>query len=142
MFHFAVATELERSTTWLLYPLVASSSLLLAYLAFLIMQWGYSRSKLVQGWMRRLTGKSPKEEKMLLHTLPYYLAITRSSCEVSWKKISFSDSKLGSQAYVLNLPIGHKISNVARDAVKHGNFEWKLNKLNKRRWKTWVSRSK
>ena len=94
MFHLAVATELERSTTWLLYPLVASSSLLLAYLAFLIMKWGYSRSKLVQGWMRRLTGKSPKEEKMLLHTLPYYLAITRSSCEVSWKKISFSDSKL------------------------------------------------
>ena len=83
---FAVARELERSTSWLLYPLVASSSLLLAYLAFLIMKWGYSRSKLVQGWMRRLTGKSPKEEKMLLHTLPYYLAITRSSCEVSWKR--------------------------------------------------------
>ena len=87
-------TELERSTTWLLYPLVASSSLLLAYLAALIMQWAYSRSELVQGWMRRLRGKLPKEEKMLLHTLPYYLAITRSSCEVSWKKISFSDSKL------------------------------------------------
>ena len=82
-YNFSVASELERSTTWLLYPLVASSSLLLAYLAFLIMKWGYSRSKLVQGWMRRLTGKSPKEEKMLLHTLPYYLAITRSSCEVS-----------------------------------------------------------
>ena len=136
---FAVARELERSTSWLLYPLVASSSLLLAYLAFLIMKWGYSRSKLVQGWMRRLTGKSPKEEKMLLHTLPYYLAITRSSCEVSWKKISFLDSKLNSQAYVLNLPIGHKISNVARDAVKLKDFEWKLNELNKRRWKTWVS---
>ena len=93
-YNFSVATELERSTTWLLYPLIASSSLLLAYLAFLIMKWGYTRSELVQGWMRRLTGKSPKEEKMLLHTLPYYLAITRSSCEVSWKKISFSDSKL------------------------------------------------
>ena len=77
--HLAV----ERSTSRLLYPLVASSSLLLAYLAALIIKWGYSRSKLVQGWMRRLTGKSPKEEKMLLHTLPYYLAITRSSCEVS-----------------------------------------------------------
>ena len=43
-----------------------------------------------------------------------------------------------SQAYVLNLPIGHKISNVARDAVKLGDFKWKLNELNKRRWKTWV----
>ena len=94
MYHLAVTTELERSTTWLLYPLVASSSLLLAYLAAIIMQWAYSRSELVQGWMRRLRGKLPKEEKMLLHTLPYYLAITRSSCEVSWKKISFSDSKL------------------------------------------------
>ena len=94
IYNFSVARELERSTSWLLYPLVASSSLLLTYLAFLIMKWGYSRSKLVQGWMRRLRGKSPKEEKMLLHTLPYYLAITRSSCEVSWKKISFSDSKL------------------------------------------------
>ena len=80
--HLTVARALERSTTWLFYPLVVSSSLLLAYLAVLIMKWGYSRSKLVQGWMRRLKGKPPKEEKMLLHTLPYYLAITRSSCEV------------------------------------------------------------
>ena len=80
--HFAEAKVLETSTTWLLYSLVASSSLLLAYLTFLIMKWGYLRSELVKGWMRRLTGKSPKEEKMLLHTLPYYLAITRSSCEV------------------------------------------------------------
>ena len=81
--HFAEAKVLGTSTTWLLYSLVASSSLLLAYLAFLIMKWGYLRSELVKGWMRRLTGKLPKEEKMLLHTLPYYLAITRSSCEVS-----------------------------------------------------------
>ena len=36
----------------------------------------------MQGWTRRLIGKPPKEEKMLLHTLPYYLAISRSSCEV------------------------------------------------------------
>ena len=86
MHHLAAATELEKFTAWLLYLLVASSSLFLAYLAFLTMNWGYTRSELAQGWMRRLTGKSPKGEKMLLHTLPYYLAITRSSCEVSWKK--------------------------------------------------------
>ena len=73
----------ERSSSWLLYPLVASSILLLAYLALLIVKWTYSRSVLAQGWLRRLTGKPLKEEKMLLHTLPYYLAITRSSCEVS-----------------------------------------------------------
>ena len=92
--YLTVARAMKRSTTWLFYPLVVSSSLLLAYLAALIMKWSYSRSKLVHGWVRRLTRKPPKEEKMLLHTLPYYLAITRSSCEVSWKKISFSDSKL------------------------------------------------
>ena len=62
--------------------MVTSSSLLLVYLAFLVLRYTYSRSKLVQGWTRRLIGKPPKEEKMLLHTLPYYLAITRSSCEV------------------------------------------------------------
>ena len=85
---------MDRSTSWLFYPLIAFSSLLLTYFSALFIKLGYSRSELVQGWMRRLTGKSPKEEKMLLHTLPYYLAITRSSCEVNWKKISFSDSKL------------------------------------------------
>ena len=85
IYHLAETRELETSTDWLLYLLVASSSLLLANLVFLIMKWGYSKSKQVQGWMRRLRGKPPKEEKMLLHTLPYYLAITRSSCEVSWQ---------------------------------------------------------
>ena len=75
--------EVISSNSWLPYPLVASSSLLLAYLAALIMKWGYTRFKLVQEWVRILTGKLPQEEKMLLHTLPYYLAITRSSCEVS-----------------------------------------------------------
>ena len=73
---------LESPVSWQFYSLVASSSLLLAYLAFLILRYTYSRSKLVQGWTRRIVGKAPKEEKMLLHTLPYYLAITRSSCEV------------------------------------------------------------
>ena len=57
------------------------------------------------------------------------------------KKISFSDSALSLQAYVLNLPIGHKISNVARDAVKLGDYKWKLNEHNRKRWKTWVSQS-
>ena len=74
--------ESSTATAWQFYPLVASSSLLFVYLAFLILRHGYSRSKLVQGWTRRMIGKPPKEEKMLLHTLPYYLAITRTSCEV------------------------------------------------------------
>merc|ERR1712107_90455 len=90
--------ESSTATAWQFYPLVASSSLLLVYLAFLVLRYTYSRSKLVQGWTRRLIGNPP----MLLHTLPYYLAITRSSCE----------------AHVLNLPIGHQASNNANDTVK------------------------
>ena len=74
--------SIARPTTWQFHPLVVSASLLLAYLTFAVLRYSYSRSKLVQGWTRRLLGKPPKEEKMLLHTLPYYLAITRSSCEV------------------------------------------------------------
>ena len=74
--------SMARPTTWQFHPLVVSASLLLVYLTFIVLRYGYSRSKLAQGWTRRLLGKPPKEEKMLLHTLPYYLAITRSSCEV------------------------------------------------------------
>ena len=73
---------MTRPTTWQFHPLVVSASLLLVYLTFIVLRFGYSRSKLAQGWTRRLLGKPPKEEKMVLHTLPYYLAITRSSCEV------------------------------------------------------------
>ena len=75
--------SMARPSTWQFHPLVVSASLLLAYLTFAVLRYCYSRSKRVQGWTRRLLGKPPKEEKMLLHTLPYYLAITRSSCEVS-----------------------------------------------------------
>ena len=60
---------------------------------------------------------------------------------VRWGASFFFASKFSLQAYILNLPIGHKTSNgnVARDAVKLGDFKWKLNMNNKRRWKTWVS---
>ena len=119
---------------WQYYAMVAALSLSLAYLAVLFMKWACSRSELVQQWKRRLQGKLP-EEKMLLHTLPYYLAITRSSCEV---KDYCLDSSLNLQAYVLNLPIGHKISNTAGDAVKLVNYRWKHNKGS---WQTLVSLS-
>ena len=45
------------------------------------------------------------------------------------------------QVYVLNLPIGHKISNPSRDAVELGDVKWKLDKHNRRRWNVWVSLS-
>ena len=63
---------------WQFYPLVTSSSLLLAYLAFLALKRRFSRAKILEAQTENI----PREEKMLLHTLPYYLAITRSSCEV------------------------------------------------------------
>ena len=37
------------------------------------------------------------------------------------------------QAYILNLPIGHTVSNVARDTVKLGDFEWTPNEYSKRK---------
>ena len=78
----AEVVSMARPTSWHFYPLVVSGSILLAYFTVVVVRFSYSRSKLVQGMTRWLIGKPPKEEKMLLHTLPYYLAITRSSCEV------------------------------------------------------------
>ena len=78
---------MARPTTWQFHPLIVSASLLLVYLTFHVLRYCYSRSKLVQGWTRWLIGKPPEEEQMLLHTLPYYLAVTRSSCEVSWQAL-------------------------------------------------------
>ena len=63
---------------WQFYPLVTSASLLIAYLAFRALKWRFSRVKILEAQTENI----PREEKMLLHTLPYYLAITRSSCEV------------------------------------------------------------
>ena len=77
--------SMTRPTTWQFHPLVASASLLIVYLTFIVLRYSYSRSKQAQGWARCLLRKPPKEEKMLLHTLPYYLAVTRSSSEVSWQ---------------------------------------------------------
>ena len=48
------------------------------------------------------------------------------------------DSSLILQAYILNLPIGHKVSNTTGDPVKLVNFRWKQNK---RSWQTLVSLS-
>ena len=169
--------EVALPPSWQFYPLVASASLLLTLLILIIMRYIHSRSELVQHWTRRVTGKPPKEEMMLLHTLPYYLAITRSSCEVgrlffrtpllgelsnviferknSWdfaqpvngpksqglrylRELKTASKINTQQAHILDLPMGHKISNNANNnAVKFGNLEWQLNST--KRWKTWVS---
>ena len=94
----------------------------------------FSSLVLAQRWKKRLTG-SFSNEKMILHTVPYYLAISRSTCEVRY--IFASHCQLPSwifQAYVLNLPIGYKISHVATDTVVLEDCTWKPNKLQQRNW--------
>ena len=65
-----------------LYGMIASSSLLMAYIAIMFAIQVDLGSRILQGW-KRARGQPIGDEKHLLHTLPYYLAITRSSCEVS-----------------------------------------------------------
>ena len=58
---------------WQFYPLVTSSSLLLAYLAFLALKWRSSRAKILEAQ----TANIPREEKMLTHVtiLPGYHSV-------------------------------------------------------------------
>ena len=62
------------------YATATSSSLLVVYLAALFARRINLRARMARlcgGWRRQ-----PQNDTLLLHTLPYYLAITRSSCEV------------------------------------------------------------
>ena len=54
----------------------------MAYIAILFASQKDLWARILQAW-KRGRGKPPGEEKHILHTLPYYLAITRSSCEVN-----------------------------------------------------------
>ena len=60
---------------------VVTASLLLVWLFLLLAMWKNLANRLSQGWAR-MRGLPSKHKVPLLHTLPYYLAITRSSCEV------------------------------------------------------------
>ena len=60
---------------------VVTASLLLVWLFLLLAMWKNLANRLSQGWAR-MRGSASKHKVPLLHTLPYYLAITRSSCEV------------------------------------------------------------
>ena len=75
-------SDLVNVSNLCLYGMIGSSILLIAYIAvffaFKIDLW----PRVLQVW-GRIQGKTLGEEKHLLHTLPYYLAVTRSSCEVS-----------------------------------------------------------
>ena len=71
---------ISEGSSWLFSLEVISASLLLVYFAFLVMKWGYKRSKVAQDWMGSILPNN--EEKIILNTLPYYLAISHSCCEV------------------------------------------------------------
>ena len=67
-------------TKWL-YALVAFSSLLLVYLALFLAARLDLKERTQKAWSR-LRGRLPRNTRILLQTLPYYLAVTRSTCEV------------------------------------------------------------
>ena len=64
-----------------LYALVVSSSLLLVYFAVFLATRVDLKKRSQRAWAR-LRGRLPRNTRTLLHTLPYYLAVTRSTCEV------------------------------------------------------------
>ena len=64
-----------------LYALVVSSSLLLVYFAIFFAARLDLKERAQKAWSR-LRGRLPRNTRILLHTLSYYLAVTRSTCEV------------------------------------------------------------
>ena len=64
-----------------LYALIVSSSLLLTYLGLFLAARVDLKERARRAWSR-LRGRLPRNTKILLHTLSYYLAVTRSTCEV------------------------------------------------------------
>ena len=63
-----------------LSAMAASSSLLVIYLGAVLAARVGLKSRLKRFW--RGGSELPQNGTLLLHTLPYYLAITRSACEV------------------------------------------------------------
>ena len=79
MYHSGAQADPFNVSTLCVYAMVASSNLLIAYiLVFVAVQIDLG-ARVLQAFRR---GQRQPEDKQLLHTLPYYLAITRSSCEV------------------------------------------------------------
>ena len=64
-----------------LYALAVSSSLLLVYLAVFFAARVDLMERAQKAWSR-LRGRLPRNTRILLQTLSYYLAVTRSTCEV------------------------------------------------------------
>ena len=62
--------------------LIACSSLLFLLLAYLLEKRMALKGRFIGAW-REWRSKPPKERRPLLYTHPYYLALTRSCCEVT-----------------------------------------------------------
>ena len=62
------------------YATIASATLLAVNMVYLFLVWLDIAGELKQLW-GVVRGQAP-DQKMLLHTQPYYLAVTRASCEV------------------------------------------------------------
>ena len=69
------------TSTICLYALFVSSSLLLVYLVIFFAARVDVKRRAHNAWAK-LRGRLPRSKTILLHTLSYYLAVTRSTCEV------------------------------------------------------------
>ena len=81
-----------------LYALAASASLLLVYLAVFFAVRLDLKERAKNAWSR-LRGRLPRNTRVLLHTLSYYLAVTRSTCEVIKLIHGTIDQGLSSDSY-------------------------------------------
>ena len=79
-----------------MYALVVSSSLLLVYFAIFFA----ARLERVEKAWSRLRGRLPRNSRILLQTLPYYLAVTRSTCEVIKLVNGIINQGLSSDSYL------------------------------------------
>ena len=64
-----------------LYALVVSAGLFLTYLGLFLAARVDLKERARKAWSR-LRGRLPRNTRILLQTLSYYLAVTRSTCEV------------------------------------------------------------
>ena len=134
--------------------MVVTASLLLVWLFLLLAMWKNLANRLSQGWAR-IRGLPSKHKVPLLHTLPYYLAITRSSCEVK-EYLSILKSNINNinllhtlpsktplplfhdgQVHVLNVPVKSKIPEGAGEVNLKG-FIWRHHQNESKRL-NWVS---
>ena len=122
-------------STKCLYALVASSSLLLVYLALFLAARLDLKARAKKAWSR-LRGRLPSNTRILLQTLAYYLAVTRSTCEVD-NLFLVQLFNISLQTHIVNLPIGLNSPMRAKDAVRVNGIKWKVPL--KSRWKSGVS---